>query len=127
MLCTPAPGFSQREHVWLPVVVLIAGCMCAGTYGHELLGIEQEDSEEIRRALDDGYLWSKPGWVRISLSPATSREDLDFLLDALETIGRDWKDYADRYKQDQMGEFLWAGEDFKEQFTPLNMPFPEND
>ena len=104
-----------------------AGCMCAGTYGHELLGIEQEDSEEIRRALDDGNLWSKPGWVRISLSPATSREDLDFLLDALETIGRDWKDYADRYKQDQMGEFLWAGEDFKEQFTPLNMPFPEND
>ena len=32
VLCTPSPGFSQREHVWLPVVVLVAGCVCASLF-----------------------------------------------------------------------------------------------
>jgi len=99
-----------------------AGCMCAGTYGHELLGIEQEKSEIIRRALTDGELTAKPGWVRLSISPATSREDLEFALDAIDQISNDWKQYADKYAQDNSGEFHWAGDDFNETFEPLTLP-----
>ena len=39
------------------------GCMCAGTYGHDLLGIGQEESEAIRCSLDDGDVAAKPGWL----------------------------------------------------------------
>ncbi len=108
-----------------------AGCMCAGTYGHELLGIEQEMSETIRCALDGGELRAKPGWVRISLSPATSREDLDTLLDAVDQIAGDWEQHADNYSQDEAGEYHWAGDDFSEVFEPLSLPagsgFPAGD
>ncbi len=98
-----------------------AGCMCAGTYGHALLGIEEEQSMEIRCELDSGNLKAKPGWVRISISPATSPEDLDYLLDAIDQICDDWQEYRDRYVQDDQGEFHWAGDDFNEQFEPLTL------
>jgi len=102
-----------------------AGCMCAGTYGHELLGIEQEMSEKIRCALDDGELTAKPGWVRISISPATGRDELEELLDAVDAIAGDWRGYAGRYAQDEAGEFHWAGDDFSESFEKLALPLPD--
>ena len=98
-----------------------AGCMCAGTYGHSLLEIGRERSEEIRDALDRGELSTKPGWVRLSLSPATRPEDLDTLLDALDRIVEDWKEYADLYVQDEHGEFFWKGDDFEERFEDLSL------
>jgi selenocysteine lyase/cysteine desulfurase len=101
-----------------------AGCMCAGTYGHELLHIGRSQSQEIRDALDRGELWIKPGWVRISVSPATSREDLEFLLEAVDQVSRDWEEYAHLYRQDAAGEFHWAGPDFEERFEPLELPLP---
>jgi selenocysteine lyase/cysteine desulfurase len=101
-----------------------AGCMCAGTYGHELLHIGKAHSEEIRAALDRGELWTKPGWVRISLSPATSREELDLLLDAIDDITANWQAYAQRYAQDEYGEFHYAGGDFEERFEPLALAVP---
>lgn len=104
-----------------------AGCMCAGTYGHDLLGIGRERSEQIRSALDRGELWTKPGWVRISLSLATSLEDLEYLLDAVDQISSDWRDYAERYVEDERGEFHWAGTDFVETFDPLVLPVPQDE
>lgn len=101
-----------------------AGCMCAGTYGHELLQIGREHSEEIRCALDRGELWTKPGWVRISLSPATSSEELDRLLDAVDEVAATWERYEDKYRQDDLGEFSYAGGDFEERFDPLALPVP---
>ena len=62
------------------------GCMCAGTYGHELLGIGASRSYEIRCALDQGDEASKPGWLRISFSPSTKDEDFAVLLDAVEEL-----------------------------------------
>jgi selenocysteine lyase/cysteine desulfurase len=74
------------------------GCMCAGTYGHDLLGIDQIRSEEIRCALDGGDVASKPGWVRCSFSPATSEGEFRVLLDAIPHIAREWRKYADAYE-----------------------------
>ena len=101
-----------------------AGCMCAGTYGHSLLDIDQATSQSIRDALDRGETWTKPGWVRISISPATRPEDLDFLLDAIDQIAEDWEEYAPKYTQDEMGEWFWAGDDFEETFEPLHLDAP---
>ena len=76
------------------------GCMCAGTYGHDLLGIGQEQSEAIRCSLDDGDVAAKPGWVRCSFSPATSEGEFRVLLEAIPHIAREWRKYAKDYTMD---------------------------
>ena len=76
------------------------GCMCAGTYGHDLLGIDQRTSREIRHKLDDGDLTAKPGWVRVSFSPATSEGEFRVLLDAVPHVACHWRRYAERYEMD---------------------------
>lgn len=73
------------------------GCMCAGSYGHELLGISEARSFEIRCALDQGAESEKPGWVRISFSPATEEEDFDLLLSAVEQLADRWQEWKADY------------------------------
>lgn len=76
------------------------GCMCAGTYGHELLGIGASRSFEIRCALDQGDEASKPGWLRISFSPATTEADFVVLLDAIEELAARFEEWAPDYAID---------------------------
>jgi len=76
------------------------GCMCAGTYGHDLLGIDQATSKRIRDLLDQGDLASKPGWVRVGFNPATSEGEFRVLLDAVPHIARHWRRYAGDYEMD---------------------------
>jgi len=73
------------------------GCMCAGTYGHELLGIGAQRSFEIRCALDQGDEASKPGWLRISFSPATAPDEFEVLLDAVVEVAERWEEWAGDY------------------------------
>lgn len=77
------------------------GCMCAGTYGHELLGIGAARSFEIRCSLDRGDEASKPGWLRISFSPATTEEDFGVLLEALPELAERYQEWAADYVMDQ--------------------------
>lgn len=62
------------------------GCSCAGTYGHVLLGIEEGPSLEILRSLKAGEMWRKPGWVRLSIHPTMTNAEIDYIMDALETV-----------------------------------------
>ena len=50
-----------------------AGCSCAGPYGHDLLGLE-----------DDEQMQKSPGWLRISLHPMQTKEKIDYLLESLQ-------------------------------------------
>ena len=63
-----------------------AGCSCAGPYGHLLLDISDEQSMKYRDIIRDGYLGLKPGWVRINIHYTLSREDVDFLVEAIEFV-----------------------------------------
>lgn len=49
-----------------------AGCSCAGPYGHDLLGLE-----------DDTPFQERPGWLRISIHYSQGLEDIEALLDAI--------------------------------------------
>lgn len=62
------------------------GCSCAGTYGHYLLHVDKEHSQRITDKIDHGDLSSKPGWVRLSLHPTTTTEEVHFIADALASI-----------------------------------------
>jgi len=52
------------------------GCACAGTYGHFLLDVTYKKSKHITNKINKGDLSEKPGWVRMSIHPTTTDEEL---------------------------------------------------
>lgn len=73
------------------------GCSCAGTYGHYLLHVDPDYSQQITDLIDRGDLSLKPGWVRLSLHPIMTNAEIDYMAEALEYLAAHWRDYADDY------------------------------
>ena len=68
------------------------GCSCAGPYGHALLGIDIEHSEEIAHEVILGCEGIKPGWVRVNFNYFISEAVFDFIVDAVHVVANDgWK------------------------------------
>ncbi|PIP80310.1 MAG: selenocysteine lyase [Gammaproteobacteria bacterium CG22_combo_CG10-13_8_21_14_all_40_8] len=59
------------------------GCSCAGTYGHLLLHVKKKFSNKITAQIDAGDLSNKPGWVRASLHPTMTDEEVLFIADSI--------------------------------------------
>lgn len=74
------------------------GCACAGTYGHFLLEVSHELSDEITRKINTGDLSLKPGWVRWSLHPTTTDEEVNYFIDALRDIVLNIENYKNDYE-----------------------------
>ena len=72
------------------------GCACAGTYGHFLLDVTYEDSHNITNLINSGDLSVKPGWVRVSLHPTMTDQELDTFLQATREIASN----IDKWKAD---------------------------
>jgi selenocysteine lyase/cysteine desulfurase len=74
------------------------GCACAGPYGHYLLNIDKQTSKVFTDLIDKGDLSSKPGWVRISLHPIMTNQEILEIIRAIKQIvkmHREWrKDYV---------------------------------
>ncbi len=73
------------------------GCACAGTYGHFLLEVSHELSDEITRRINEGDLSLKPGWVRWSLHPTMTNKEIDIFIHALRDIVENHEKYAADY------------------------------
>lgn len=73
------------------------GCSCAGTYGHYLLHVDQEYSRKITSKIDSGDLSEKPGWVRLSLHPVMTHEEVHYIADAIEKIALHPEQWMDQY------------------------------
>ncbi|MCB0617649.1 MAG: aminotransferase class V-fold PLP-dependent enzyme [Saprospiraceae bacterium] len=70
------------------------GCSCAGTYGHFLLNVDREFSKNITDRIDQGDLSLKPGWVRLSLHPTMTNDELALICQAIREVaenGREWE------------------------------------
>jgi selenocysteine lyase/cysteine desulfurase len=68
------------------------GCSCAGPYAHRLLGIDAAQSRELAHAVEQGFGVIKPGWFRLSFSYFTSDLAFDYVLAAVDLIGREgWR------------------------------------
>lgn len=76
------------------------GCACAGPYGHRLLRLGRPESESIRSALENGEETTKPGWVRLNLSPLMSDEKVAYIVRALDNLVRMAPEYVNRYNVD---------------------------
>lgn len=62
------------------------GWSCASTYAHSLFEINRKKSDQIIKGILNKDLTSKPGWVRLSLHPTMSNEELLYICDALKSI-----------------------------------------
>ena len=62
-----------------------AGCACAGPYGHDLLGLK-----------DDQKFDQKPGWVRVSLHYSHTQKDVAYLLKAIKKTIKKFKTKKDK-------------------------------
>jgi selenocysteine lyase/cysteine desulfurase len=73
------------------------GCSCAGTYGHYLLHVDPNKSKNITDKIDHGDYSEKPGWVRMSIHPAMTDEEIyaicDSILQTVKNISNWEKDY----------------------------------
>ena len=73
------------------------GCACAGTYGHYLLEVSYDQSQEITDKINHGDLSEKPGWVRWSLHPTTTNDEVRLILHAIEEIALHHLEWAKDY------------------------------
>lgn len=76
------------------------GCSCAGTYGHYLLHVDKQHSKSITDKIDSGDLSEKPGWVRISLHPTTTNDEVNRIIDALTQIEKNISTWQNDYSYD---------------------------
>lgn len=74
-----------------------AGCSCAGPYGHDLLGIGDEDTQRIRAQVLAGEAGARPGWCRVSLHWAMSEDEIRYLIDAVDFLGKHGWKFIDQY------------------------------
>jgi selenocysteine lyase/cysteine desulfurase len=87
------------------------GCSCAGTYGHFLLNVDFDTSHRITEKINRGDLSEKPGWVRMSVHPTMTNNELDIIIDAIRQVAQ----HADTWITDyeyvvEMNEFFHKSE-----------------
>jgi selenocysteine lyase/cysteine desulfurase len=73
------------------------GCACAGTYGHYLLEIDKVQSDHIIERLHQGELFMRPGWIRLSIHPTHSDEEIETILQGIEYVAVNHKELAKAY------------------------------
>lgn len=77
------------------------GCSCAGTYGHFLLNITQEMSEAITKEITTGNASHKPGWVRVSIHPTMTNEELNMVINAIKQVVENHDQWIKEYNHDK--------------------------
>jgi selenocysteine lyase/cysteine desulfurase len=77
------------------------GCACAGTYGHILLHVDQLHSYEILDEIHKGHLSCKPGWIRMSIHPVMTNEEVEYILNAIEQVAENYPGWKEDYIYDE--------------------------
>ncbi|MEP3837709.1 MAG: aminotransferase class V-fold PLP-dependent enzyme [Algibacter sp.] len=73
------------------------GCSCAGTYGHYLLNVDEPTSKSIEKKILEGCLMERPGWVRMSIHPTMTNNDIEYICDAIEAVAKHYKSWEEDY------------------------------
>lgn len=74
------------------------GCACAGTYGHMLLHVDELHSYEILDEIHKGDLSCKPGWIRMSVHPVMTDNEIQLMLDAIEQVALNYNEWKKEYE-----------------------------
>lgn len=83
------------------------GCACAGTYGHYLLDVTYDYSHKITELINHGDLSQKPGWIRWSIHPTTTNQEIDYIVNAVAEIAKNHQKWGEDYHYDKhINEFI---------------------
>jgi selenocysteine lyase/cysteine desulfurase len=74
------------------------GCSCAGTYGHYLLHVDQETSNQLVCQISSGDLIQKPGWIRMSVHPTTTSAEIEFVCESIRLLSENHLEWAKEYQ-----------------------------
>jgi selenocysteine lyase/cysteine desulfurase len=74
------------------------GCSCAGTYGHHLFNIGQGQSKKITDMIDEGDLSQKPGWIRVSLHPTMTDDEVIYIAQSIQSLANNHQDWMKLYQ-----------------------------
>jgi selenocysteine lyase/cysteine desulfurase len=84
------------------------GCFCAHPYLLQLLGVQQEEAQQVRQMILNNDRRLVPGLVRVSFGLYNQEEEVDCLVEALERIVRG--EYRGIYQQDRIsGDYAPQG------------------
>lgn len=95
------------------------GCVCAGTYGHYLLHVNHDKSRMITEKINHGDFSEKPGWVRLSLHPTMTDEELYFVINAIRQVGENYQMWKEDYTYNKHTN------EFRYKYTTENALQPE--
>ncbi|TNE55285.1 MAG: aminotransferase class V-fold PLP-dependent enzyme, partial [Bacteroidetes bacterium] len=70
------------------------GCSCAGTYGHYLLHVSPQHSKSITDRINVGDNSTKPGWVRVSIHPIMTDEEIRYIVQAIRELCQHHREWA---------------------------------
>jgi len=73
------------------------GCSCAGTYGHFLLHVDQEMSNDLVCQISSGDLTQKPGWIRMSIHPTTTTEEIEYVCNSIIELAANHLEWTKEY------------------------------
>ncbi|MEL1241713.1 aminotransferase class V-fold PLP-dependent enzyme [Flavobacterium flavipallidum] len=73
------------------------GCSCAGTYGHYLLNVDQPTSKSIELKILEGCFIERPGWIRMSVHPIMTNDEIEFICDAIKQVATNYKTWGEDY------------------------------
>ncbi|MCU0976526.1 MAG: aminotransferase class V-fold PLP-dependent enzyme [Steroidobacteraceae bacterium] len=97
-----------------------AGCSCAGPYGHRLLGIDQDTSEQYRAFVREGFHGIKPGWCRVGFHFVMDEAEADYVIEAVAFVALHGHRFLPLYEFDPLtGQ--WRHREFVERAEPLSL------
>ena len=95
------------------------GCSCAGTYGHYLLNIDQTTSKQITEKITHGDMSTKPGWVRFSIHPIMTDEEILTFIQAIREIIENIDEWKKDYVYDPASNDYFYIHHLREDMSPF--------
>ena len=92
------------------------GCSCAGTYGHYLLNVAPDISHRITDKINQHDYSEKPGWVRFSMHPTMTNEDLEYIVDAIQALVDNYSEWIKDYNHNKCFSTIHYKEESKSHF-----------
>jgi len=97
-----------------------AGCSCAGPYGHRLLEIDEDRSEQYRAWVRKGYQGIKPGWCRVGLHYAMDDLETDYVIAAVAFVAEQGHRFLPAYSFDA-ATGMWSHRTHTERPVPFGL------
>ncbi len=97
-----------------------AGCSCAGPYGHRLLDIGPDRSDQYRQWVKKGYGGIKPGWCRVGFHYSMDDAEANYIIDAVEFVGEHGRHFIALYRFD-MDSGTWTHANADAQYEHLSL------